>query len=260
MKNNNLVQQIKGLRDLLCKDPKEAVKRLKKLPNINNIIDADDEDRYEIIMVLGDVNYYNYRFKEAISYFEKALKNPKCKDKFTCYYRLGDCYFEVGDYNKSIKYYKKALVRKKGITKDVLVKIYHGLAMDNLNMKKANVSLAYYRKIAKLCKNSQNELQKDLYQNAVYRIATCYWKLGDIKKADKYFKKTLSLPDVAPWILANNYATKGHWLFEGKQYEEAIKHYRKAIEITESEEDKKYWKSYITLCIKEAEKEKKRRG
>ena len=256
MKNYKLIQQIKLLKELLVEDPEKALDRLKKLPGINNVKESDDEDRYEITMLLGDVYYYNYRFKDAIDFFEKALKNPKCKDKFTCYYRLGDCCFEADDYYKSIEYYKKALSRKKDISIDTLSKICHGLAMDYLNLKKTKVALTYYKKIVVMCKKLQNELQIDLHHNAIYRIATCYWKLGDINNADKYFKITLTLPDIAPWILANNYATKGHWLFERKQWKEAIKHYKEAIKIADSKEDKKYWKKYINSCNKALEKEK----
>lgn len=250
MKNYKLVQQIKRLKDLLCEDPEKALDRLKELPDINNVKEVDDEDRYEITMILGDANYYNYRFKHAINYFEKALKNSACKDKFTCYYRLGDCYFEIDGYKTSVDFYKRAL-SKDNIDKKILGQIYHGLVMDYINMHNFRSAISYANKMIRLYKNFKTELQQELYQSAFSLIATCYWKMGDNKKSEEYFQKTIALPNISSWILAHTYANKAHRLFENKKWEEAIENYKQAISITDSEENKKNWQRYVKLCEKE---------
>jgi len=254
MKNYKLIAKIKGFKTLICNDPKKALAQLKKIPGIKNVKEADDEDQYEIAIILGDAYFYNYRFKEAIKYFEQALKNSSCKDRFICYYRLGDCYFEIDKYRKSVDCYKKALSDKDDISEDILGQIYHGLVMDYMSMNNFSSAISEANKIIQLYKNSKIELEKELYQSAFSAISTCYWKLGDSEKSEDYFRKTIALPNIAQWILEQTYANKGHRLFKNKQWNEAVTYYKKAIDITDSIKNKRYFKTFIKFCNKELRK------
>jgi tetratricopeptide (TPR) repeat protein len=80
---------------------------------------------------LGILNYNKGRIDEAISNFNKAIKNNT--EFFPAHYNIGICYYEFKNYNKALKHFKKAL--KSGENK---VNIYYNIALvyEALNNKK----------------------------------------------------------------------------------------------------------------------------
>ena len=82
----------------------------------------------------------------------------------------------------------------------------------------------------------------------MHSVATCYWQLGNNAKADEYFNNTVNIKNITPWILAQTYAIKAHRLYENENCKEALEYYKKAIELADSEQNKRDWQIYADFC------------
>jgi tetratricopeptide (TPR) repeat protein len=249
MKNIKAIKKLKKIQEIMLNNPKEAMEIFKTI----KIKDIDLEDSYELAMVGADIFYYGNQFDRAIQYYRKALEIPiKNKNEAKCYYNIADCYFEKDNYKLAVENYEKVLSIKSKVDRRTLGKTYFGLGITYLITEEYNKALEYFQKVLKLyCKRPKAGFEKDLYEDSISSHATCYWKLGNIEKSEEYFNKIIKIPNITPWILAKTYAIKAHRLFENKDWENAIEHYKKAISLTDSEENKKDWQECIELCEKE---------
>ena len=117
----------------------------------------------------------NY-FKQAIPYYEKALKiNSKDYEPI---YGLGECYYFLKEYKKAIDYYEKAL---KINSKHYESAYGLGNCYQRLNEYKKAID----------CYEKALVLAKPVFSRATEKIGDCYRSLKDYKKAIEYYQKAL---------------------------------------------------------------------
>jgi len=248
MKNIALVDILEKAGAIMYDNPEEALKMISGI----KAKELNPEDFYKLTMMKADIFYHRNKFNQAIRYYKKALVIlVQNRNEAECYCHIGGCYYEKSQYSLALSYYKKALSLAEKKDRKTLGEIYHGLAVTYIDIGKYDEALEYYMKIIDLYRNYETEFEKQQFENAISSVASCYWKLGNEEKSEEYFQEVISIPNITPWILAITYAHKAHRLLENSQWSEALQCYKKAISLTDCEENKKSWRKYIKICEKQ---------
>lgn len=243
---------MQNIENIIQEFPDKALNMLRKI-KVNK---SDKKNTYIQYLLMAKAFYYNAKYSKAIKYYEKILNKNYCdsKDLVDIYLNLGDCYFEKDRFREAIKIYQKVLKLEASLGLTDSAKIYDSLALNYLNIKKYKDAIFYYEKITNLLNFSDDEFKNYLYCGAISRLLTCYWKLGDDKKAEEYFDKVLKLRNVSTSILASTYANNGHRLFEKKNWSAALRNYVLAMDNYETEESKDFLQTYVDVCRRNIEK------
>lgn len=137
-------------------------------------------DRYYIYFYLGLCYLRKEAHKEALTYFEKALKlNPEEEDISSIYCYIGIYYKDLGDYKQAIDYLNKAKEY------DAEVKeIYNLLGFCYFKLKEHEKSIQNFRKVVDLDPASAID-----YAN----IASNLKEMGNIKEAIRFYQLALDI-------------------------------------------------------------------
>jgi len=164
---------------------------------------------------------------DTINYLNDFLEeNPYCE---VAWHQLGKQYLKKELFKEALTAFDFAI-----ISDDSFVGAYleMGKVLEKLN--KINQAIEQYEIVTKI--DEPNPF-------ALYRIACCHNKLGNIELAISYYNKTVEedpIHDSAWMSLATSY-------YKQKDYLEAKNHLIKAIEI--DSENKKYWELYCKINL-----------
>ena len=238
-------------------------KRKKHSKSINLLkkISKDCEFYSDALVMIGKEYLFIDNFENAKEKFKEYIKNHQLdyavlNNLLYCFYALGNTdntinylndfleenpYCEVAWHQLGKQYLKKELFKEALtafdfaiISDDSFVGAYleMGKVLEKLN--KINQAIEQYEIVTKI--DEPNPF-------ALYRIACCHNKLGNIELAISYYNKTVEedpIHDSAWMSLATSY-------YKQKDYLEAKNHLIKAIEI--DSENIKYWELYCKINL-----------
>ena len=239
--NTTNMQQIRKIRRVLYENPEKAISLIKKL----NKAELTPEEAHEVYLLEGDGYLYLRKYETSLGWYKKALSlNAKNKIEADCYLRIGSTYYEKGDYAKAIKNLNMALSCKP--VKELERKIYNWLCLCYKDKKEYNAAIDCYKRLTGILDVSQSQEEKEDFEYAICSLATCYWKIGDVEKADEYFMKIFSMSNPTSSVLTTAYGMMGHRFYEKKEWVKAEKYYKKAVHSANSKENKSYWQKYLS--------------
>lgn len=183
---------------------------------IENTTDVDWNAHY--YYMLGLVKWYQNKYQEAISLYEKAVENflkstpPKQYDLATAYNNIGLVHWSNGDNQKALEYYEKSLEIKETILPPLdprLTSTYNNIGLVCYNISNYSKALSFYEKSIAIQKASLPAFHPDIAKT--YNcVAMAHLKLNEFAKALEYYEKVLdiqkkSLPDNHPeFIMTQN--------------------------------------------------------
>jgi tetratricopeptide (TPR) repeat protein len=209
-------------------------------------------DGYWRVGALEMAKQYYKRCEETLDYIEDEYE----KKLFSVSLYIdgyGNLLDEEGEFNEAIKYYKKSLGLLESLSEesdDEKIKLYnlyakynigvayerHGLFQEKLNNsadKWFQEGIKHFEEVRTLCKSTSYE-----FAVSTLDAAFCYSKLGETDIAEKYTKNAvelLSTPKIdAKDLLAWAFMNKGIIARQQKDFSEAVRNFKKAIEIYEN--------------------------
>lgn len=129
-------------------------------------------------------------YRQAIEYFDKSLRYPVDK-KYKALAGLwaGEAYSVGRKYEEAIPYYQKALYT--GITPEdeVMLKTRYGIGYALYNTKAYSKALEQFRTYVRY---AEDKNQKDYYDDALLRLADCYYVSKQYGQALNYYRKAIA--------------------------------------------------------------------
>ena len=143
---------------------------------INIVIEKSPKD-YFALNINGLILLEENNILKAKSSFEKAIKiNQKFQDS---YLNLGVCYYKLEDFDKAFKSFKYVYKENKNNISAIL-NIANLLSLKGKNL----YAISLYEKILNI--DSNNKI-------ALSNLALSYFRLKDLKKKKKYFRKSIEV-------------------------------------------------------------------
>jgi tetratricopeptide (TPR) repeat protein len=182
-------------------------------------------------------------YKEALSYYEKALKlrqqslPPNHPDLAKSYNNIGNVYSNMGEYSKALWYYEKTLeIDQKSLPPNHpdIASDYNNIGAVYSNMGACAKALSSQEKALRIRQQSLPPNHPGLAKS-YGNIGNVYYSMGEYSKALSSYEKALeiqqqSLPLNHP-DLAKSYITHGLVYVAMREYANAITFYEKAIKI-----------------------------
>ncbi|SNR17190.1 tetratricopeptide repeat protein [Tenacibaculum jejuense] len=139
-------------------------------------ISAQEANNFTKLIEVGIVNHDKGKYKEAIEFYEKALKiQPNSELAF---YEISLSYFGLKDYKNTIKYCNKIL--KKGKKHLLPAYINKGSALDLMGKTKRSI---------KVFKEAIEKLENNYLLH--FNLAINYLKMNETDNAEIHFKKAV---------------------------------------------------------------------
>lgn len=164
---------------------------------LKNIENQDPKLSYRIYANYGVLNKRLGKMRKSLKYYalseEYVVAGYGKEDKRVAALNInqGNIYSQLGDVLKAKKYYNKALFvmnQSPKTNKHWLGKLYNNLGIISHKLGQENEALDYYLKTLAIKLKSSGSDIVSTYVN----IANCYKKLGNIKKAEEYYKLSIS--------------------------------------------------------------------
>ncbi|CRF34867.1 hypothetical protein BRSU_2299 [Brachyspira suanatina] len=209
-------------------------KHLKNDPNNKELL-------FLLALVQYEDSYINDEYKKVITTLEKLLNLNYKKDKVlyylaSSYYRY--CYYN--DYEKIIQLLENAIELNNEDSE-----YWYSLGDVHFNIKKDyNKALYYYKKAAEInYTETIHNHKKDYY----YRLGQINLYLGNSKEAIENFTKSINISS-EEYFLSQILHYLGLSYEKNGQYDEALKSYKKALDINvRSELDDYFYKKFYTI-------------
>jgi len=194
------------------------------------------DDKAEIYDFMGCVHFHKKDYDKAIEYFNKAISMNSNKNLPYTYNNIGEAYFFKQEYDKVIEYCKKAIDLDSTMQESYLylgeALIRKGNKADGMKYKMKAVEMGYMLPEAK--QTPVDELSE--YFVAKYKMLA--EAITTPKTADEFFLKGYvaeinKQPDAAIkyYKQAEAYKNVGDIFKNKKNYSEAAKNYKKAVEL-----------------------------
>lgn len=167
------------------------------------------------LLMLGASAFFAFKVYEHIQTLQDPNEQSKGDDTVDLFSLLdeADSKMSEGDFNKALIIYKEANYQQKN-NPDILFKIAYSL----MQQDRYDEALDYLKEA----------LQLDKTSTAIYQaLATTYRKLGDVEMAKNSLNSSIAIDGSNP-ITYYNY---GNLLVDEKEFEEAKKMYKKALEL-----------------------------
>ncbi|MFT3935639.1 MAG: tetratricopeptide repeat protein [Chitinophagaceae bacterium] len=170
---------------------------------------------------LGEVYTQNGDYKEALSLYDELLK--KDSNNYDALYEKGLLYTQMKDTASAIAIFEKSYAMHPVIQ--------NGLALANLYAETKNA------KTLTLCDALQQKDTAREFVDPVFLKGVYYSNIKDYPKAIAFFDECM----VRDWRFIEPYTEKGIILFEEKNYDEALKTFQFATNISYTNADNYYW-------------------
>jgi tetratricopeptide (TPR) repeat protein len=192
---------------------------------------------------IGWAKFLKGEYKEALSYYEKALKSrqqslpPNHPDFAKSYNNIGLVYSRMGEYSKALSSYEKTVeIDKKSVPPNHpdLAQSCNNIGLVYSNMGEYSKALSHYEKAVDIRQQSLPPKHSDLAQSHS-NIGYVYGDMGEYSKALSHCEKALdiqqqSLPPNHP-DLAQSYNNIGLVYSNMGEYSKALSSHVKALEI-----------------------------
>ncbi len=232
---------------------KHDSKKVMELFNSLNVNDIPPEGKYELLMLVADVLYYDDNCDRAIKCYKRIIElDLPGTDRAKCYHHIGFCYLDKENYEEAIRYLKSAL--KYTNDRNQFDHIYTSLGLAYKDGGYYREAIEIYEKQIELLSPTMNQNEKEDIEYAYHSIAICYWKLEQEEKADEYFNKLINMPNPSKKNLGRAHGILGHRFYEKEKWDEALKNYKIAKKYAKSKEDKVHWQKYIDYCKEQMKK------
>ncbi len=196
-----------------------------------------------LAMALLDMgtSYYNKgRSDSARMFFEEGLPFAYMtawpgNNRIPRYYtNIGTTHTTQGSYDSATFYYYKAISHIENqdrLDTAQLVSVYGNIAVNWMNLNKYDEALEVLLKGEALVQNNSKMLRSHIiYAN----LASAYINIKNLDRAEQYVDKLFALykknPE-DPRILATAYLSRGHINIEKSQFEQAITHFNKILDL-----------------------------
>ena len=204
---------------------------------------TDEIEKARFYHQLGMAKYYLGEHKEALKFYEDALKirqkllPSSHLDIAKTYNWIGNTYGNMGDYTKELSFHEKALeIRKQSLPSNHpdLAKSYSNISAVYYNMSEYAKALSSHEKALEIQKQSLPSNHPDL-ASSYNNIGLVYSDTGEYAKALSSHEKALeirkqSLPSNHP-DLAKSYSNISAVYYNMGEYAKALSSHEKALEI-----------------------------
>lgn len=182
---------------LMTRNYEEALTIIDNLPTKSDKL----KDAYQkMAYYRGVENYNDYKFDNAVTFFEKSLKYPISKSiEALCYYWEADIAHQQSNYDKSIALLNKFLPIANSINTVHSDKINAGtgnyLIGYNYYKKKDYTNAAtYFQKAVTSLKSDNNVTNKQqVFPDAELRLADCFFMQKQYKQASQYYNDVINV-------------------------------------------------------------------
>ena len=230
----------------------DAISYFQKVIEIDNTIE-------KVYFIIGRCYTELGKYQDAISYFQKAIELDIQYIK--AYQFIGDCYTALGKYDDGIRYYQKAITLSE---KDPI--LYENIGVCKYQLKEYDDAIKYFKREIEL--DSQSIYAYQSIGNCCFQLEQYQDAISFYKKAIEYDEKNKDIIDkskqktdkiwskISPPYKRNSkvYIGIGNSKYQLKEYDDAIKYFKRAIEL-ENEHTDVYKK--IGYCYYNLEKYKK---
>lgn len=226
----------------------EAQEALKLCKNEN----IDNEQRFTVLMLNGNLNYLQEHKSIAIDYYKRASDLAKIVDnekmQATAYHNIGTILLDQENYDGALKYLNLAKnIREKYLEESSdgrfsLSTTYGNIARAYENKKELNNAIEYYQKGIKLQKIVvENDFGKygETLANTYNSVAALFHDIRDFDSAKENYLLSLSIlekifsynPFSSALTYANTLNNYAAFLIDIKSVEESLQYFDKAIDI-----------------------------
>jgi hypothetical protein len=206
---------------------------------INHLITIDEERKLEHLISLGNILKFQYKYREALAVFLKALDQSSANSKLLT--EVAVLYLDIGEYSSALDYMTRliALPEFLQMDQDKVVFAYGnlGLALSRLDRFEESKN-AFNRGLEIITKPSfNNKGAKGNFYNAIATLYSDYEKWAEAKT---YFEKAISMLEdeykvsddlISSWNLARIYHNISPALHKLGETDRALFYEFKAINI-----------------------------
>jgi tetratricopeptide (TPR) repeat protein len=206
---------------------------------------TEESEKPPIYGHIGWANYNLGKYKEAITYYEKALEiqqqslPPNHPSLAMSYNNIGNVYHNMGEYSKALSSYEKALeIKQQSLPPNHpnLAVSYNNIGNVYSNMGEYSKALSSYEEALEIQQQSLPPNHPDL-ATSYGNIGAVYHEMGEYSKALSSHEKALeirqqSLPPNHP-DLAMSYNNIGNVYYRMGEYSKALSFYQRAVDIGE---------------------------
>ncbi len=212
------------------------------LTGIFSLVFSQGNQVLDSLIKLGDKNYQDCRYSEAINYYKLAIKkiNTSNSDSLLAeiYGKMGNVYEDLSTYDKALKYYQ--------LSYGVFAQQHDSLGLASALNQTGNIyyrwgnlkeSLTFYEKALNIQKE-KNDRQG--MSSTLNNIGNIYYSWENFDRAlQRYFE----VIDIKKQLqdsteLANNLINIGSAYLGMKDFEKSEKYYQKALLLTKKNNDK----------------------
>ena len=171
---------------------------------------------YQKASFFKGVDYFNKsNFSKAVDLFNQSLKHPIDKEiESNAHFWLGETHSIANNYLEAIKYYQQVLWNSSNAS--VKLNTRYGLGSALYNTKDYNKALSQFKVFTD---DSMAKSQTNSYNDALVRLADCYYATKSYQKAIETYKMS-----VVPKTMNNDYANLQLGIIYGieSQYDNAM--------------------------------------
>ncbi len=202
------------------------------LKSLTEIVDKYPNNRM-IPMVefeIAKIYFYNKQYKNAIMKFKKILKKYhgfKNPDEINLW--IAECYKNIGNIDKSLASYNE-------IYNTSIISLYRKLALFNIAVINFQINNFTESKKYFLEFLEKYSSDTDLLDDCYYFLARIFFENKEYSLAQKYLDLLVENFKKSPW-LENSFLLYGKMLLDKKKYMDAIKFFKKGLEISQYRKD-----------------------
>ncbi|WP_082338038.1 tetratricopeptide repeat protein [Roseivirga seohaensis] len=147
------------------------------------------KEAYQKVTFFKGTEFYNARkYDNAVQLFDKSLQYPIDKDLATAtYFWKGEAFATARNYPQAIASYKK-VITSGSRNSEYLVKANYGLGYAYYNGKSYTEARTYFKRYVDALENARD---KQNYNDALIRLADCYYVDKEYASAITYYDKAI---------------------------------------------------------------------
>jgi tetratricopeptide (TPR) repeat protein len=194
------------------------------------------KDEVNALYNIGNVYYYQSKYKEALDYFDLAFKRAGHEDDLLTakiINRKGAVYQEIGEYSKAAQYYDTTLqISVRTNNKKGMATAYNNIGNIYYLTSDFQSAIEFYQKSTRIEEELGNRIGAAM---STINIGSIYFILGNMEKSEEYMLKALEVfREFDDYLyLTVIYINLGQIFVETGEYKKAVYNLNKAIKISE---------------------------